>query len=322
MNVQEIKAAVSDIISKDTSLNVFFVLTDENGNYIKRRVDLAQGETTEDFIELFRDYLDITIIQNEELSLCDLSSSDGRGNAIFTYDYKVFPKDLKIIHDFDINEGIREETFSFSDEKLSDLKGYLIYLGSMQESVVLYKKHYPVSLIKRDSFLLYKKERRFVKFEGDDILRISGSAQVMKLGTEIFVLDTNNFERNFGFENLILKRASEAIDEINSIGVLEEIQVLKDSAEDISFARKLSKIREKSPVISLGVSNEDIIEFSKINPGLKGKFKYSEDGKRIRLDTKASKNAFIKMLNDDFLRSELTKQNYTSIAKDRIKIEK
>ena len=318
MNVQEIKAAVNDIISKDTSLNVFFVLTDESGNYIKRRVDLAQGETTEDFIELFRDYLDRTIIQNEELSLCDFSSSDGRGNAIFTYDYNVFPKDLKIIHDFNINEGIREETFSFSDEKLSDLKGYLIYLGSMQEGIILYKKHYPVSLIKRDSFLLYKKERRFVKFEGDDILRISGSAQVMKLGTEMFVLDTNNFERSFGFENLILKRASEAIDEIDSIGILEEIQVLKDSAEDISFARKLSKIREKSPVISLGVSNKDIIEFSKNNPGLRGKFKYSEDGKRIRLDTKASKNDFIKMLNDDFLKSELTKQDYTSIAKDRI----
>lgn len=320
MNVQEIKAAVNDIISKDTSLNVFFVLTDESGNYIKRRVDLAQGETTEDFIELFRDYLDRTIIQNEELSLCDLSSSDGRGNAIFTYDYNVFPKDLKIIHDFNINEGIREETFSFSDEKLSDLKGYLIYLGSMQEGIILYKKHYPVSLIKRDSFLLYKKEKRFVKFEGDDILRISGSVQVMKLGTEMFVLDTNNFERSFGFENLILKRASEAIDEIDSIGILEEIQVLKDSAEDISFARKLSKISEKSPVISLGVSNEDIIEFSKNNPGLRGKFKYSEDGKRIRLDTKASKNDFIKMLNDDFLKSELTKQDYTSIAKDRIPI--
>ena len=318
MNVQEIKAAVNDIISKDTSLNVFFVLTDENGNYTKRRADLAQGETTESFIELFRNYLDVTIIQNEELSLCGLSNSDGRGNALFTYDYNVFPKDLKIIHDFDINNEIRVNTFSFSDDKLNDLKGYLIYLGSMKEGIILYKKHYPVSLIKRDSFLLYKKERRFVKFKGDDILRISGSAQVMKLGTEMYVLDTNNFERNFGFENLILKRASEAIDEIDSIGILEEIQVLKDSAEDISFARKLSKIKEKSPVISLGVSNEDIIEFSKNNPGLKGKFKYSEDGKRIRLDTKASKNDFIKMLNDDFLKSELTKQDYTSIAKDRI----
>lgn len=54
-----------------------------------------------------------------------------------------------------------------------------------------------------------------MKFEGDDILRISGSAQVMKLGNEMFVLDINNFERNFGFENLITKRASETVEEID-----------------------------------------------------------------------------------------------------------
>ena len=81
-----------------------------------------------------------------------------------------------------------------------------------------------------------------MKFEGDDILRISGSAQVMKLGNEMFVLDINNFERNFGFENLITKRASETVEEIDQKGILEDVQVLKDSVDDITFARKLSKV--------------------------------------------------------------------------------
>lgn len=318
MNVQEIKSKINSIISKNTSLNLFFLLTDKDGQYIKRKVDLAQGNTTEEFIELFREYLEKTIVQNEELSLCKLSSSDDRVNAIYAYDYDVYPKDLNCIHDFNIEEEIESEMFSFSEESLSNLRGYLIYLGSMNEGTVLYKKHYPVSLIKRDSFLLYKKDRRFVKFEGDDILRISGSAQVMKLENEMFVLDINNFERNFGFENLITKRASETVEEIDQKGILEDVQVLKDLVDDITFARKLSKVREKSPVINLSISNDDIINFTKTNPGLRGRFKYSEDGKKIRLDTKASKNAFIKLLNDDYLRSNLTNQEYDSIAKDRI----
>ena len=50
---------------------------------------------------------------------------------------------------------------------------------------------------KEDTFLLHKKNRRFVKIEGDDILRINGSAQVMKLVNEIFVLETKNYERIF-----------------------------------------------------------------------------------------------------------------------------
>lgn len=174
-------------------------------------------------------------------------------------------------------------------------------------------------MIKRDSFLLHKKDRRFVKIEGDDILRINGSAQVMKLGNDLFVLETKNFERIFGFEELISKRAIETISEIDEKGILEDVQVLKDAAiDDISFARKLSKVKENSPVISLNISNDDIIRFTKTNPGLKGKFKYTEGDKRIRLDTKASKLAFIKLLNDDYLWSELTNQNYDSIAKDRI----
>lgn len=318
MDVQEIKTKLSNIITKDTSLTLFFVLKDADSKYIKRKVDLEQGETTEDFINLFRSFLYNNIIQNDELSLCDLSNSDERRNAIYSYDYDVYPKELNCIHDFDIEQETRQNKFSFSKDSLSDLCGYLIYLGSMDNGVVLYKKHYPITLIKRDTFMMYKKKERFVKFSGDEMLRINGSVQVLKIENTIYVLDINNFERNFGFENLILKRASETVHEIEEKDILEDVQVLKDSVDDITFARKLSKVREKSPVISLNISNDDIISFTKTNPGLKGQFKYSEDGKRIRLDTKASKNAFIKLLNDDYLRSELTNQDYDSIAKDRI----
>lgn len=318
MNVQEIKTKLNSIISKDTSLNLFFVLNGEDDKYIKRKVDLAQGDTTEEFIELFRNYLDNTIIQNDELSLCELSCADGRCNAIYTYDYNVYPKDLSCIYNFNIAEEIRDEKFSFSEGNLSDLRGYLIYLGSMSEGIVLYKKHYPISLIKRGSFLMYKKDRRFVKFDGEDILRINGTAQVMKLGDEIFVLDTNNFEKNFGFEEIIKKRADETIVQIGDKGILEDIEVLQDSIEDIAFVRKLSKINQKSPVLDMNIPNKEIIKFTKRHPGLKGKFKYNDNNTKIRLDTKASKITFLKLLNDDYLISELTKHSYDSIAKDRI----
>lgn len=319
MDIQEIKTRVSDILSKDTSVNVFFTIKGEDGQYIERKADLAQGETTEGFIDLFRSYLNDTIVRNDGLSLCDLSSADERSNAIFAYDYNVFPNELKYIHDFNIEKAIQTELFSFSENSLNQLSGYIIYLGSMTNGIVLYKKHYPISLIKRDAFLLHKMNRRFVKIEGDDILRINGSAQVMKLDNKIFVLETKNFERIFGFEKLINKRAYDTIDEIAEKGILEDVQVLKDAVSDnISFARKLSKVKENSPVISLNISNDVIIRFTKTNPGLKGKFRYTEGDKRIRLDTKTSKLTFIKLLNDDYLWSELTNQNYDSIAKDRI----
>lgn len=99
---------------------------------------------------------------------------------------------------------------------------------------------------------------------------------------------------------------------------MENIQVLKDSAQDVSFARKLSKVKKTSPIFANNIPKDVIVEFTKTNPGLKGAFKYSEDGQTICLDTKKSKEAFIKLLNDAFLRSELTKEYYEARAKDNI----
>ena len=100
--------------------------------------------------------------------------------------------------------------------------------------------------------------------------------------------------------------------------MLEDIQVLKDAAEDISFARKLSKVKNSSPIFSLNIPKNEIVEFTKNTSVLVGKFKYSPDGSSIRLDTKKSKEAFIKLLNDAFLRSELTKLYYDARAKDNL----
>lgn len=71
-------------------------------------------------------------------------------------------------------------------------------------------------------------------------------------------------------------------------------------------------------MLSDHVSKEAIVEFTKNTPELAGKFKYSEDGTQIRLSTQKSKIAFLKLMNDAFLHSELTQQWYDASAKDNI----
>jgi hypothetical protein len=150
------------------------------------------------------------------------------------------------------------------------------------------------------------------------ILRINGDFQLIRIDDEIYVTDVNVLERNLGFNELVFREASTSVEAIDELKLLEDIQVLKDSAEDVSFARKLSKVKKTSPIFANNIPKEIIVAFTKTNPGLKGAFKYSEDGQTIRLDTKKSKEAFIKLLNDAFLRSELTKEYYEARAKDSI----
>ncbi|MUI52384.1 Kiwa anti-phage protein KwaB-like domain-containing protein, partial [Pseudomonas aeruginosa] len=46
--------------------------------------------------------------------------------------------------------------------------------------------------------------------------------------------------------------------------------------------------------------------------------RFNEEGNKVVLDTKVSKDLFIKVLMDDFLTSELTKFHYASVAKDAV----
>lgn len=319
MDVEMLKSKIKEIIANPLIAQVYLLLKNEN-EFVLKLADLENNITEPEVTNLFKDFVD-SFVQNEELQLCELSTADERTNAIYHYDYDEYPDELALYRNFDINsQANNPEKFNFHNDNINNLYGYIIYLGTMDSGITLFKKHYPISLIKRDSYLLglKKAQERFELIHGDDILRINRDAQLLLIDDEIYVLDTKVLEQNIKFNAIIKKSANETIEAIDSLGLLEDIQVLKDSADEISFARKLSKVKKSSPIFDLNIPKETIIEFTKSTPELVDKFKYSEDGQTIRLDTKKSKDAFLKLMNDSFLRSELTKQFYETTAKDKI----
>ncbi|MFC4596856.1 anti-phage protein KwaB [Cohnella hongkongensis] len=325
MTPEELKTKISSVVSSPYSTQVYLVLKQDDNLQLKladieRDSDTERESTETEITSLFSGYIKSLIVDKEDLVLCELSTADERNDAIYHYDYEEYPEELGLFLNFDIESAIKGDKFDFSQDDLSKLYGYIIYLGSMESGIVLFKKHYPVSLIKRDSFLLgaIKSKNRFEKIAGEDIIRLNGTAQLIRVEGEIFVTDLTVLERNFGFNKLIFKAAEDTIQAIEQLALIEDIQVLKDAAEESTFARKLSKVKKSSPIIKLNIPKEVIIEFTKNTNELAGKFKYSEDGNTIRLDTKKSKEAFLKLMNDAFLRSELTKQYYEVLAKDNI----
>ena len=75
----------------------------------------------------------------------------------------------------------------------------------------------------------------------------------MRLNEEIYVLDVKVLERNMGFTQLIQRAANETVEAIKDLDLLEDIQVLQDSVETPSFARKLSKVKKSSPIFELNI---------------------------------------------------------------------
>lgn len=307
------------LLQNGAGVNLFFALKDGDDVVIKR-ADLASGDTQKNLVRQFISLLEEEFVDVEEVQVRELSETDDRRNVLYHYDFDEFPESLNYFSEFDYKKSY--ETFSFKEDDLSKLDAYLIVLGSQEQYCVLYKKFYPVFLIGRGSFFLMKAKRRFEEFN-EDILRVSRDYQLLMLDEDIYVRDLKVLEKFGGFKAIIEKEAEAAVAEIGNMGLLEEPEILSETLKaDVTFARKLGRVRKTSPVLKLNIPNDQVIAFSNTHPGIKGKLKYSENGDKILLTTKKSQDLFIRLLDDSYLTSELTKQYYASLSKENVTEEK
>ena len=167
--------------------------------------------------------------------------------------------------------------------------------------------------------MLWKANQRLEKFE-DKVLRFTPKFNAVKVDDTFVFTDLKILERNHGFHEVIVREATTSIQLIADLNLLDTTDGLTALLSNVSFARKVLKIRN-SPVIRNNVPNNVIIEFTRTHPALIRKMKYNEDGTQIILETKLSKELFIKMLDDAYLTSQLTQQFYESKAKDAVELE-
>ena len=316
MTIDELRTSISDVLGGDgCSAEFFFLLDSDNGIEIKS-VDINDEDQTE-LANMFIDCIGTNILLNDDLSLIPLSSADDRLKAIYEYDLDDIPTELTHLKNIIDNDNF--DVFSFENDDLSHLEGVLILIGNQDAQLALYKYQYPITLLKKDNGFNLMKSRganRFQKLD-QDILKINSKFEFLKINGAYYILDLKTLEKFFGFHDAIKNIAVKGIENIENSNIVLDISVLSNRLDEISFSRKLVKSARNSPVLGV-IPNATIIGFSNSHPALRGKFKYSADGNQLDLKTKKSQNLFLKLLNDDFLQSELTKIFYDSLAKDSI----
>lgn len=316
MTIDQLKEEISTVITSRGCFAEFYFLLDSDGGMQVKSVDINQVDQTE-LANIFISSISNNVLLNDELSLVPISSADDRSNAIYQYDLEYIP--IELTHLKNIIESDSFEKFSFSDDALMNLEGILILIGNQDNQLAIYKHHYPVTLLKKDSGFSLTKMRdanRFKKLD-QDILRLDPKFQFIKINGIYYILDIKALERFFGFHDAIKNVAIRGVENIKNSNLVMNCDVFDARLDDISFSRKLVKSANKSPVLSV-IPNNQIILFSNTHPALRGKFKYSRDGTQLNLNTQKSQNLFLKLLNDDFLQSELTKKYYESVAKDNV----
>ncbi len=282
------------------------------GNVI-RRMDVKSSDIPP-LLGLFIKHISDKITKNLDYTLALLSTADSRSGCFYKYDLEL-PKELIGLKSVLESEDIPD--FSFHENKVSEIEALIAVIADNTHKISLYKRLSAIEVLGRGGYMLWKSGHRFERFE-EHLLRISGSFQVLCVESDVFVLKLETIEKMIGFTDVIKREATLGLDAIRKMEIVKNFEDLKVLVDDLRLARKLIKVARCSPVINSGIPNNRIIEFSKTHPAVRGKMKYANGGSQFILRTKTSRELFLKILNDDYLTSELTRLHYESLAKDNV----
>ena len=323
MQLREIKNEIEEMLREKPGIMLYAVLKSEEGKIIKF-VNIADEEddtdnTSSDLLKGFTDIIrNKFAVYNEDDEVIKLSSADERKNALYYYDLDKLPPEMEKLKEISGTLNTRE-IFNFKDDGLNLIIALIVVIGNENHNLIMYKQQYPFSLLNRDRYMLtpIPHKNRLKRFD-QDILRIDFNYQFFLWNDVVFISDIEKMEKICSFHDIVINEAQISIQKIEEMNILDNIEVLNDELDDITFARKLTRIYKDSKVLGR-VSNQAIIEFSmqhhyfKKNP-----LKLTDSKDKFILDTKKSKETFIKLMNDDLLTSQLTNFDYESLAKNNL----
>ena len=204
----------------------------------------------------------------------------------------------------------RTEYYSESDR--NKLSGFLFRINLNDKYFWVYQHIYSVSRIDRSKNVI-------ALFVGDtydeidsDIVQIDSRADVIIFSSSVVTAKMDLMQRFFGFEQYIRAGAQKTIEIIRDLDIVDSLEkfVAFENKSKLTNAKKLLKAKN-SPVLQM--KKNDLLENLKKHSRYKTMFKFEED--HIVISSQKEAAAFIKMLNDDIVRSELTGKEYDSSSK-------
>lgn len=143
-------------------------------------------------------------------------------------------------------------------------------------------------------------------------LKNTGLSYVIIFSSSVVTAKMDLMQRFFGFEQYIRAGAQKTIEIIRDLDIVDSLEkfVAFENKSKLTNAKKLLKAKN-SPVLQM--KKNDLLENLKKHSRYKTMFKFEED--HIVISSQKEAAAFIKMLNDDIVRSELTGKEYDSSSK-------
>ena len=315
MTKEDLKRKVAFIGNDQIQKRAYmYVTTDTTGLQFFNIV----GNDLKDLCAMFVKSVKTMVIDDDEYVVENYSTSIKREDVLHEYDLPDHLTDemtkLKEV------EGIQApEYFDKSRTKIERINGIYIIIkdNANQHSLTLYKnitnvdKAYTAS-----TFFIFGSQDRLFERQKDTMLKITATFQMIQIDDSIFLTDIK-LEKPLGLDAILVRETARDVTKICSniaMNTTHLLNVCKKSklCKKLRHALQESKVVKKLENGSLTVAQ--IINF--VETKTKLKFKYNRSKTKFQLGTDAEAERFIKLMDDDYLMSELTGERYDSPNKD------
>lgn len=279
------------------------------------------------------------IVENDLKDLCTMFVKSVKTKVIDDEEYVVenYSTSIKredVLHEYDLLDNLTDEMskmkevegiqvpeyFDKSRTKIEKINGIYILIkdNANQHSLTLYKnitnvdKAYTAS-----TFFIFGSQNRQFERQKDTMLKVTPTFQMFQIDGSIFLTDINKLEKPLGLDAILVRETARDVTKISNNLAMNTTHLLKvckkpKLCKKLRHALQVSKVVKKLEDRTLTVAQ--IINF--IETKTKLKFKYNRARTMFQLGTDAEAERFIKLMDDDYLMSELTGEKYDSPNKD------
>lgn len=275
--------------------------------------DQFLNELKELFIE---EIMSVTDNQSPNFTLENYSSSTKQLDAIFQYDLQDdLRPEMQLMKD--VKTIIEPNLFVINPENSIDqVNGLYIVIRSAHHVISLYKHIFGVDKIyAQKSWFLVHSNQQFVK-QQESMLRISPTFQMLCVDDDIIMTDIQKLERIMDLKAVLTNAATQHIATIvNAKQLVTRSDLLERVSTEPTMAKKLIHAVTLGKVFLKNISNAVIIAFAQRKDA---KLNMSYQGNQFDLTNKAEARRFIKLIDDDYLTSELTQEDYDANQKQEL----
>lgn len=261
--------------------------------------------------DLKKNIIERFIYLTNEKKMCEYDPIVSLEDSIDSIKVEEVPK-LEIIKNGfkDISHIPLIETF----EEIENSRAYAIVLTNIDNGkiYVFFKKVFSNLYLKSKLKGLFS-EGRLIKIK-DNIISIDDKFDCVMYEDHMSIFTQLYFEQIFEYQDEYTRKCDENISKIKALNIINNIESIEEDADKITIKKKLAKIKDEDINWFRDKMNNSLMDIQSIisKVGLDMKI---ENGKIISNDT----SELIHLIQDDYLKSDLSGDDYLTDKKTKIK---